>query len=92
MSEQKSDLQDQLEKLDAELKRTPAADETQRQHLEAMQAHVRTLLERSGENPTAHDPSIFEALRSGLQHFEATHPALAGLIEQVLSTLSAAGI
>ena len=92
MSDQQRQLQDMLEQLDAELKRTRTVDENQRRKLLALQEDVRALLQRSPEAvPEDHEPNI-QGLRAGLQYFEASHPTLSGLIEQVLNTLSALGI
>jgi chromosome segregation ATPase len=92
MSEQQQELRARLEELDAELKRTQASDDTQRQHLRAMQRDVQALLDRSDETDQASDPPAVHGLRAGLEHFEATHAVLATLVEQVLNTLSNAGI
>jgi len=92
MSDQPAQLQEMLEKLDAELKRTQTANAEQKRQLRALQNDVRALLERSGDvMPDEAQPNV-EGLRVGLAHFEATHPRLSSLIEQVLNTLSAAGI
>ena len=90
MSDQNDQLRDHLEKLDAELKRTQAVDANQQQHLAAMQGGVQSVL-GSAASPEDHH-SLRQRLTEGLQHFEATHPILSGLIEQVLNTLSGMGI
>ncbi len=92
MSDQNDQLRDHLEQLDAELKRTQAADDQQRQHLEAMQGGVQSVLDSSGAASPEDHHSLQQRLTEGLQHFEATHQVLSGLIEQVLNTLSAMGI
>ena len=92
MSDQQQELRARLEELDAELKRTQPADEAQREHLRAMQHDVQALLDRTGATAQAGDPPTVHGLRAGLQHFEATHPVLAALVEQVLNTLSNMGI
>ena len=92
MSDQHDPLRDHLEKLDAELKRTQPADDTQRQHLDALHSDVRSLLEKPGPLTPEDHQSLGERMSTSLQHFESTHVALSALIEQVLSTLSSAGI
>jgi uncharacterized protein YukE len=92
MSDQNDQLRDHLEQLDAELKRTQAADDNQRQHLEAMQGQVQSVLASPGGASPEDHRSLQQRLTEGLQHFEATHQALTGLIEQALNTLSAMGI
>jgi hypothetical protein len=92
MIDQTARLQELLEQLDAELKRTPTVGEDQRRQLRALQNDVRALLERSGEPlPEANHPNV-QGLQAGLRHFEATHEILSSLIEQVLNTLSGLGI
>jgi len=92
MIDQSARLQELLEQLDAELKRTPAVGEDQRRQLRALQNDVRALLERSGDAMPAENHPNVQGLRAGLQHFEASHELLSGLIEQVLNTLSGLGI
>lgn len=92
MSDQKQQLQEILEQLNAELKRTQTADENQRQQLHALQRNVQSLLDRSGEAPEANDQPAAQSLRASLQHFEATHPVLATLIEQASNTLTNMGV
>ena len=84
------DLHNLLNQLNDELQRIPPSDEAQRQHLEELQNSVRAL-QSSDPLPAADHPHV-QGLRAGLEHFEATHPVLRALIEQVLNTLSAAGI
>ena len=92
MSEQQQELRARLQELDAELKRTQASDDTQREHLRAMQRDVQALLDHTSATAQAGDPPTVHGLRAGLQHFEATHAVLTSLVEQVLNTLSNAGI
>jgi hypothetical protein len=92
MSDQPDPLREHLEKLEAELKRTQPADETQRQHLDALHSDVRGLLEKPGPLTPEDHQSTGQRLTTSLQHFETTHPALSAAIEQVLNTLSGAGI
>jgi hypothetical protein len=92
VSDKAHGLRKKLEELDAELKRTQTADESQRRLLHALQQDVQALLERSGETPLGPDQSISQRMRASLQHFETTHPLLTVLIQQVLDSLSAMGI
>jgi hypothetical protein len=92
MGDQQRQLQAMLEQLDAEIKRTRTVGVNQRRQLLALQEDVRALLERSPEVvPNDHEPNI-QGLRTSLQYFEASHPILSSLIEQVLNTLSSLGI
>jgi hypothetical protein len=93
MSDPRQQLRSRLEALDAELARTDPADEDQREVLLGLRRDVQALLERSANPaPPDDDPFNLDNLRTGLQHFEVTHPVLSTAIEQVLTTLSNMGI
>ena len=92
MSDQPRDLREHLEQLDAELKRTAPANDAQRQHLEALQSEVRAALDHPGEIPPEAHASLGRRVTDSLQHFEATHTVLSSMLEQILNTLSGAGI
>ena len=92
MSDQPRDLREHLERLQDELKRTQPANEDQRQHLASLQAEVQALLDGPAELSAQADPSVGERFNDSLVQFESTHPVLSSLIEQVLNTLSGAGI
>jgi hypothetical protein len=85
-------LREQLERLDADLKRTKSVDEAGRAILHRLQQEVQDLLARSGEAAIVQRHPIAERLREGIQHFESTHPSLTAVMEQVVSMLSAMGI
>ena len=92
MSDQPRDLREHLEHLNEELKRTQPANDAQRQHLAALQGEVQALLDGPAElSPEDHE-SAGERFSESLASFETTHPVLSSLIEQVLNTLSGAGI
>jgi len=92
MSEEPRDLREHLEKLDAELKRTEPANDAQRQHLEALQGEVRAALDHPGEIPPEVHATLGQRVTESLQHFESTHTVLSSMLEQILNTLSGAGI
>ena len=85
-------LRETLEKLHSELESTPSVDDESRELLRGLMKDVQELLARSGEGPHPRDQSIGERLRHGIQYFEVTHPRLAAMMEQVINTLSGAGI
>ncbi|HET7600941.1 MAG TPA: DUF4404 family protein [Gemmatimonadales bacterium] len=76
-----------LERLHAELARTPATDPRTRELLERLQADVRSVLDRQPA-----DESIRERLEDGVAHFEASHPALARNLAQVIDALALFGL
>ena len=92
MDDQNRQLREQLERLDADLKRTKSVDEAGRTILHKLQQDVQDLLARSGEVPSLHEHPIVARLRQAIQHFEVTHPTLVAVMEQMVNTLSTMGI
>ena len=92
MNDQNRQLREQLERLDADLKRTESVDEMGRTILHQLQKDVQELLARSGEASSLQEHPIMTRLRQGIQYFEVTHPTLAGVMEQMVNTLSTMGI
>ena len=84
-------LRELLEKLHTELERTNVTDEAERERLRHLEADIRSLLERSGENVET-DESVLERLQDSIDHFETTHPQLTLMISQISTILSNAGI
>jgi predicted nucleic acid-binding Zn-ribbon protein len=84
-------LRELLEKLHNELEHTEITDEAGRERLRHLEADIRRLLERSGENVETDEPML-ERLQDSIDHFEATHPQLTMMISQISTILSNAGI
>jgi len=92
MNDLNRQLREQLERLDADLKQTQTVDEAGRDLLHKLQQDVRDLLARSSETANLQEHPIASRLRESIQHFEMTHPALTGVMEQLVNMLSAMGI
>ena len=92
MDDQNRQLREQLEQLDAHLKRTKSVDEAGRTILHMLQQDVQDLLARSSEGASVQEHPIAVRLRQAIQHFEVTHPTLVASLEQVVNTLSTMGI
>jgi hypothetical protein len=86
------DLRKQLEQLHMEIEKTSALDEEGRQMLLHLQADIRNLLERSEGGPIQPHPTVVQGMVNSVEYFEATHPTLTNVLNQVLATLSNAGI
>jgi hypothetical protein len=86
------DLRKQLTQLHKEIEETGAVDEEGRQMLLHLQTDIRTLLERSGSGPIQAHPTLVQSMVDSVEHFEVTHPNLTNVLNQVLATLSNAGI
>ena len=86
------ELRKLLEKVHNEIEKTPVVDEKGQQLLSDLEADIRDLLDRIGEDAVPIHPSTIQRLEEGLSHFEVTHPALTELLSRLLETLSNAGI
>jgi hypothetical protein len=87
---EEKDLPNLLKELRAELAHTKAVDEQGRELLHALNADIRSLLERSEDDDS--DDSLFERLQDSIDYFEATHPRLTTALSQLLNALNNAGI
>ena len=85
-------LHDLLEKLQTELERTEATDEAGRERVRHLQADIRYLRERTGEQPLEADEPMLERFQDSIDHFETSHPDLTIMISQMMTILSNAGI
>jgi hypothetical protein len=84
MSEQ--DLREQLRHLSAELESLPPASE-QRRRVETLIADIHARLD-SGEA----DESLTAQVEMAVSSFEAEHPRLAGILNNILVTLGSIGV
>jgi hypothetical protein len=75
------DLRTLLEGLHDELQRT-----------ESLDADIRDLLERSGDEGIPTDESILQRVQSATDHFEVTHPTITMTLSEIMTILSNAGI
>ena len=84
-------LRDLLQRVHRELENTEATDEAERERLRHLEADIRALLERSDDSTERDDPML-ERLQDSIDHFEATHPQLTLMLNQMMTILSNAGI
>jgi Domain of unknown function (DUF4404) len=84
-------LRELLEKIHRELEQTEVTDEAERERLRHLEADIRHLLERSGEENLADDPML-ERFQDSIDHFETSHPQLTMMLSQMMTILSNAGI
>lgn len=87
----RQELRELLEKLHSELEQMDVKDEASRERLRHLDADIRDLLQRSGEDLDA-DESMLERLQDSIDHFEASHPQLTLMLSQMMTILSNAGI
>jgi len=81
-----------LHQLHDEINKTQTVDENGSEMLRDLEGDIRTLLERSKENPVQLHPSIVQRLEATISQFEVTHPELTTLISRLLDSLSTAGL
>ena len=81
-----------LEELHNELQHAERVDERGLSLLHELDADIRGLLQRSGDEGLQTDDSILERFQSAMEHFEITHPKLTMAISEMLTALSNAGI
>ena len=84
-----SNLRKQLQDLHGEIENTESVDEKGQALLRDLKAEIDELLARSDDDDVL--PSA-ERLEEAAATFESSHPTLAGMLRQVLDTLSNAGI
>ena len=87
-----NELRSLLAKLHEEIKNTKEVDEKGIDLLRDLEADIKTLLERSDDNPEPTQPSIFKNLEEAVVHFEVTHPTLTEQVAKISEILSGAGI
>lgn len=85
------ELHELLEKLQKELERVDVTDEAGRERLRQLEADIRSLRERSGEQTETDEPML-ERFQDSIDHFETSHPDLTMMISQMMTILSNAGI
>jgi hypothetical protein len=81
-----------LQQLHDEINNLQEVDDKGAELLRDLDADIRALLERSGEEPVEVHQGIFQRLEQVVDHFEATHPEFATLISELLTALSSAGV
>jgi hypothetical protein len=87
------ELRELLERLHDEIEETHAVDDRGRELLQHLDMDIRDLLDRlESEDRQPSDPSLLQSLEDSIEHMQVTHPMLASLLSQVLTTLSNAGI
>ena len=85
-------LREQLEELQAEIRKSSSVDEEGKALLRDLDADIHDLLARSKGKPIEVQPSTVQSLQASVAHFEVSHPSLTALISGLLDTLSNAGI
>ena len=80
-------LQDALDKLRAEVRRIAVSHPEEKERLEQLLAD----LERA-PSPGAGDPSLVSKAREAVAHFEAEHPTVTAILNDVLVSMGNVGM
>lgn len=88
----KKRLHDTIYELDAELKRTEAANENVRSHIEHLKREIEDLRGHPGEVPEHRYRQFLEPLRDSVQHFETEHLSLTLAVKRVIDALTSIGL
>jgi Domain of unknown function (DUF4404) len=84
-------LRNLLEQLHTELEHTQHVDDKGRELLRELTGDINNLLERS-EGEAEVEPGLLRKLNETIRYMEVTHPALTEALNQILESLSNAGI
>ncbi len=85
----KSDLQEPLERLRAEIKKLGEDDDAIKQRMQRLVADLERKLE---SEDSEHEPHLIEGLRQNIENFEVEHPRLTAVLNRVMVSLSNMGI
>jgi hypothetical protein len=84
-------LHELLEKLERQMEQMEVTDEAGRERMRHLEADIRRLRERTGEDEEGDEPML-ERFQESIDHFETSHPELTMMISQMMTILSNAGI
>ena len=87
-----SELRGKLSSLHEQLARSPAVDADSRQLLRTLLQDIEKVLEQPPRGAAAEAPVHASRLEEYAGRFDADHPALSGLLRQVVDMLGRAGI
>ena len=88
----KQELHNRLEQLHGELQQIEAVDEGEQQLLKSLMSDIKKLLD-GGESAHLHESDrLGEALKEGIELFEASHPRATMMMGQAIDALAKMGI
>ncbi len=88
----KKRLHDTIYELEVELKKTEAANENVRSHIEHLKREIEGIKAEPGEVPEERYEQLLEPLRDSVQHFETEHLSLTLAVKRVIDALTSIGI
>jgi hypothetical protein len=84
------ELQRQLEDLRAQLTMSPPLTDKDRATLQLLIEDIEAQL--ALETPAAPDPSLVDGVTLAVEHFEVSHPTMAGALRNIMQSLVSMGI
>lgn len=88
MTEQK--INDALAELRKEIERLEIGNRAAKERLTSLVESIEERVEASGGGEEHHD--LVEEMKDAITHFEVEHPRITGIINDIMMTLSSAGI
>jgi hypothetical protein len=85
-------IREKLQGLYTELKKTRSTDPGTRDRLHALTAEVKDTLDHLDDLRPDQQKGILDRLETGVEHFEASHPDLTSVLNDVISSLANWGI
>ena len=88
----KSELNESLSGLQAELKKVDQVDDASRDLLKRLDDDIHRILGAKGEVAREHGLTLLETLKQSVDRFDASHPTLALMMDRLIKALSDMGI
>ena len=95
MTDGENQLENLLSRLHEQLQNVKTMEPAIRDRLQDALTDIRAALERSADDPAARAApahSFSDQLSDSVAHFEATHPTIAGTLQQLIDVLGQMGI
>ena len=89
---QKKQYIQSLQELHSEIKKTKVPDPAHSSQLQDISFNIQEILDHPGEPPPETHSRLMTSLRDAILLFEASHPTLTGLMNNVIKTLNNIGI
>ena len=86
------ELRELLRKLSSEIKNIDQVDKSSKELLDKLKIQIDELLERDDKKITDEHASLSEQLKESTEHFEASHPELTAIMNNVINFLNNLGI
>lgn len=86
----RSELNQQIQALRAQLQSDPLQDEEHQAELLALIQQLE--VQQALETPAAPDPSLADGVNLAVERFEVSHPTLAGTLRNIMQSLASMGI